>query len=230
MIVNHDTKDAQFKIVYCGTPLGGKTTNLQYIYNQLAPEHRGDLISIASNQERTLFFDFLPVNATEIAGYRTRFQIYTVPGQRVYANTREVVLTGVDGVVFVADSDPSRQDANREAFGAMMSALDAHGRDISDLPLTIQFNKRDIENAVAPEDIDEALAITTPSFLACATTGYQVFATLDHVTQAVLKKFHEEQTKTEELAVRRKVTPMRRPVPRDVEPISPNAEQVYLSA
>ncbi|MCL4105657.1 UNVERIFIED_CONTAM: hypothetical protein GTU68_023724 [Idotea baltica] len=230
MIVNHDTKEAQFKIVYCGTPLGGKTTNLNYIYGQLDPNLRGDLVSIATNQDRTLFFDFLPVNATEIAGYQTRFQLYTVPGQRVYANTREVVLTGVDGIVFVADSDPERQSENREAYSAMMSALSHHGLDEKSVPITIQFNKRDLDTAMAPEDMDESLAITSASFLACATTGYQVFATLDHVTQAVLKKFHESKTAIEGRgAGSTKPTPMRA-VPRDVEPVSPNSDQIALTS
>ncbi|MDB4657684.1 ADP-ribosylation factor-like protein [Verrucomicrobiales bacterium] len=230
MIVNHDTKEAQFKIVYCGTPFGGKTTNLNYIYGQLGPGLRGGLVSIATNQDRTLFFDFLPVNATEIGGYQTRFQLYTVPSQRVYANTREVVLTGVDGIVFVADSDPERQSENREAYSAMLSALAHHGLDQESVPITIQFNKRDLDDAIAPEDMDESLAVTCASFLACATTGYQVFATLDHVTQAVLKKFHESQTSIEGRdASAARPAPMSA-VPRDVEPLSPDADQVVLTS
>ena len=234
MIVNHDTKEVQFKIVYCGTPLGGKTTNLEYIYTQLDPKNRGDLVSIASNQERTLFFDFLPVNAAKVAGYHTRFQLYTVPGQRVYANTREVVLKGVDGVVFVADSDPERMDANREAFSAMMSGLSEIGRDENSVPITFQFNKRDIDNAMPPEDMDEMLRVTRPSFLACAKTGYQVFATLDHITQDVLRNFHLSQTiqpsDRKESPKTTEQIELGRSVPRDVEPISPRADKVALSS
>lgn len=234
MIVNHDAKEVQFKIVYCGTPLGGKTTNLEYIYSQLDAGNRGDLVSIASNQERTLFFDFLPVNAAKVAGYHTRFQLYTVPGQRVYANTREVVLKGADGVVFVADSDPERTSSNREAYQAMMAGLSAHGLDENSIPITFQFNKRDLENAVEPEEMDEALNVTRPSFLSCAKTGYQVFATLDHITQEVLRGFHMAQSAIPE---NRKVGTQTEltheivsTVPRDVEPISPTADQVYLSS
>ncbi|NNE91441.1 MAG: gliding-motility protein MglA [Verrucomicrobiales bacterium] len=191
-VVNHETREVQFKVVYCGTPLGGKTTNLTYIYGQLDPSRRGDMVSIATNSERTLFFDFLPVNAAEINGYQTRFQLYTVPGQRVYKSTREVVLQGVDGVVFVADSHPDRISANRESFGAMMEDLSSLGRDPETVPLTVQFNKRDLVDAMPPDEMDDDLGIAEPSFLACARTGYQVFATLDHVTQSILREFHGE--------------------------------------
>ena len=117
-VVNHDKRTVGFKIVYCGTPLGGKTTNLIYIHEQLTPKVRGDLVSIATARNRTLFFDFLPVHATEIAGYQTKFQLYTVPGQEVFDETRQVVVTGVDGIVFVADSDPGRMEANLESLEA----------------------------------------------------------------------------------------------------------------
>ena len=137
-VVNHDKRVAGFKIVYCGTPLGGKTTNLIYIHEQLNPGLRGDLVSIATARNRTLFFDFLPVHATKIGGYETKFQLYTVPGQKVYDDTRQIVLTGVDGIVFVADSDPSRMEANLEALSATRKAIEALGGSLDSLPLVFQ--------------------------------------------------------------------------------------------
>ncbi|MBL9152143.1 MAG: GTPase domain-containing protein [Verrucomicrobiales bacterium] len=189
-VVNHDTREVQFKIVYCGTPLGGKTTNLIYIHQRLAPNLRGALASIATEQERTLFFDFLPVHPTIIAGYDTRFQLYSVPGQRIYSETRRIVLTGVDGIVFVADSDPARHEANLEALECTIADLRVLNRSFERMPVVFQFNKRDLSNAMAPEEMDEALGVTRPTYLACAGTGYNVFATLDAVTQKVLRDFH----------------------------------------
>lgn len=189
-VVNHDTREVQFKIVYCGTPLGGKTTNLIHIHERLAPEMRGHLASIATEQERTLFFDFLPVHPTIIAGYDTRFQLYSVPGQKIYGETRRIVLTGVDGIVFVADSDPERMDANLEAMESTLDAIRGVNRSIERLPVVFQFNKRDLPNAMPPEEMDEALGVTRPTYLACANQGYNVFATLDAVTQMVLRDFH----------------------------------------
>lgn len=189
-VVNHDKRTVGFKIVYCGTPLGGKTTNLIYIHEQLTPKVRGDLVSIATARNRTLFFDFLPVHATEIAGYETKFQLYTVPGQRVFDETRQVVLTGVDGIVFVADSDPSRMEANLESLEATRNAVEALGRSLESIPVAYQFNKRDLPGCVAPETLDDLLEIRSPAFLACANSGYNVFRTLDAVTQGVLRDFH----------------------------------------
>lgn len=189
-VVNHDKRVVGFKIVYCGTPLGGKTTNLIYIHEQLTPSVRGDLVSIATAKNRTLFFDFLPVHATEIAGYQTKFQLYTVPGQKVYDETRQVVLTGVDGIVFVADSDPARMEANLEALAATRHAIEALGSSLDRIPTVFQYNKRDLSGAVTPEIMDELLGVRNSAYLACANSGYNVFRTLDAVTQAVLRDFH----------------------------------------
>ena len=189
-VVNHDSRQVQFKIVYCGTPLGGKTTNLKYIHEHLPKRTRGDMVSIATTHDRTLFFDFLPVHATEIAGYLTRFQIYTVPGQKAFGETRKVVVRGVDGIVFVADSSPGRARFNAEALEAARSDLLAVGRDFDSVPVVFQFNKRDLPDAVSPEELDQQLGLRKPTFLACARTGYNVFATLDAATQEVLKGFH----------------------------------------
>lgn len=189
-VVNHDTREVQFKIVYCGTPLGGKTTNLIYIHQRLAPSLRGHLASIATEQERTLFFDFLPVHPTIIAGYDTRFQLYSVPGQKIYGETRRIVLTGVDGIVFVADSDPARMDANLEALESTLDAMKGLNRSFERMPVIFQYNKRDLPNAMPPEEMDDALGVTRPAFLSCAGNGHNVFATLDAVTQMVLRDFH----------------------------------------
>ena len=189
-LCNHSSKEVSFKIVYCGTPLGGKTTNLVYIHKKLDPHFRGDLISLATEHDRTLFFDYLPVKANEIAGYETRFQLYTVPGQKVYARNREAVLQGADGIVFVAESSPDRINDNLEALQSTRQGLEKVGLDPDTIPFIFQFNKRDLPNAVAPQDMDEFLGVSAPSILSCAMSGYQVFATLDTITQIVLKNFH----------------------------------------
>jgi mutual gliding-motility protein MglA len=212
-VVNHDTREVQFKIVYCGTPLGGKTTNLIYIHQRLSPSLRGHLASIATEQERTLFFDFLPVHPTIIAGYDTRFQLYSVPGQKIYGETRRIVLTGVDGIVFVADSDPVRMDENLEAFESTLDALRGLNRSFERMPVIFQYNKRDLPNAMPPEEMDEALGVTRPSVLACAGNGHNVFATLDAVTQMVLRDFHRRRRlralAAAEANAARQVTPQR---------------------
>lgn len=189
-LVRHDSREVQFKIVYCGPPGGGKTTNLQYIHRRLDPGLRGDLVSIATERDRTICFDFLPVHETEIAGYRTRFQLYAVPGQRLLAETRRSVLAGADAVVFVADSSANRLEANLEAWQGCREDLAANRIDPGRIPFAYQYNKRDQADAMRPEDLDEVFGVRVPSFLACAVTGYQVFATLDWVTVGVLKGFH----------------------------------------
>lgn len=189
-LVRHESREVQFKIVYCGPPSGGKTTNLQYIHRRLDSHLRGDLVSIATDGNRTISFDYLPVHSTEILGYQTRFQLFTVPGQEVLRSSREAVLAGVDGIVYVADSSPGRFDASLEAWTATCDSLRVNGLSPSSIPVVFQFNKRDVQNATRPELFDEAFKVKTPSFLACATSGYQVFATLDYVTGKVLQGFH----------------------------------------
>ncbi len=189
-LVRHESREVQFKIVYCGPPEGGKTTNLQYIHRRLDPGLRGDLVSIATELNRTICFDFLPVHETVVAGYRTRFQLYAVPGQRILAETRRSVLAGADGVVFVADSSRARLDANLEAWQGYREALVANHLHPERVPVTYQYNKRDQRDAIPPEDLDGIFGVRGPSFLACAVSGYQVFATLDRVVGEVLKAFH----------------------------------------
>ena len=189
-LVRHDTREIQFKIVYCGPPEGGKTTNLQYIHRRLDPHLRGDLVSIATEQNRTICFDFLSIHATEVAGYRTRFQLYTAPGQEILADPRRAVLAGTDGVVFVADSSPGRFEANLTAHHGDRESLMLNNMHPDRIPVTFQYNKRDQQGASRPEDFDEAFKVRGPSFLACAATGYQVFATLDYLSGQILKAFH----------------------------------------
>lgn len=189
-LVRHDSREALFKIVYCGPPEGGKTTNLQYIHRRLDPALRGDLVSIATERNRTICFDFLPVHETLVAGYRTRFQLYAVPGQKLLAETRQSVLAGADGVVFVADSARSRTEANLEAWRGYRDALVANRLHPDRVPVAHQYNKRDQHDAMPPEDLDDLFGVRAPAFLACAVSGYQVFATLDWVVGAILGRFH----------------------------------------
>ncbi|MBP6602975.1 MAG: GTPase domain-containing protein [Verrucomicrobiales bacterium] len=189
-LIRHDSREIQFKIVYCGPPEGGKTSNLQYIHRRLDAHYRGDLVSISTGQNRTICFDFLPVHAMEVAGYQTRFQLYTVPGQEVLADTRQTVLAGADGVVFVADSSPGRREANLAAYRGYRDSMVRNHVPPDSIPVVYQYNKRDCPGAIRPEELDEAFQVKGPSFLACATSGYQVFATLDHLTGRILQRFH----------------------------------------
>jgi len=196
-LVRHDTRDVQFKLVYCGAPECGKTTNLHYIHRRLDSYLRGDLISVATGQNRTISFDFLPIHTSEIEGYQTRFQLYTVPGQEVLSETRKNVLAGADGVVFVADSTPSRMSSNLDAFENCREALRANCLDPDLLPISFQYNKRDRPDAISPDILDHMLKVNRPSFLTCATSGYQVFATLDDLTKQVIKGFHAQSVRRE---------------------------------
>jgi len=189
-LINHDRCEIQFKVVYCGPPLGGKTTSLYYIHRRLDPRWRGDLVSIATEQNRTISFDYLPIEAAEVNGYNVRFQLYTVPGQKVMRETRKAVLAGADAVVFVADSDPNRLESNRTSLDDTFGCLRENRIDRTAIPFVFQFNKRDLAGATPPTILDELLKVQTPSFLACAMTGYQIFATLDWTTQKVLQGFY----------------------------------------
>jgi len=189
-LVNQDTREIQFKIVYFGTPRSGKTTNLHYIQRKLDPYFRGELESVEAGGDRRVFFDFLSVSSGNIAGYRTRFHLYTAPGQQIFQQISELILAGSDGVIFVADSAPDRQEANRIALETCRESLSNNGYHPDAVPMAFQLNKRDLTHAVDAEEMDEQLGIRAPSFLTCATGGHQVFATLDFVTQIVLRQFH----------------------------------------
>ena len=185
--INYASREINCKIVYYGPGLGGKTTNLQYIYNKTAPEAKGKMISLATETDRTLFFDFLPLDLGTIRGFTTRFHLYTVPGQVFYDASRKLILKGVDGVVFVADSQEERMEANIESIRNLETNLQEHGLDLPALPYALQFNKRDLPNVVAAEELYRILNFKRePTFEAVATTGVGVFDTLKAVAKQIL--------------------------------------------
>ncbi len=185
--INYSAREINCKIVYYGPGLCGKTTNLQFIYEKTNPDTKGKMISLATETERTLFFDFLPLSLGEIKGFKTRFHLYTVPGQIFYDASRKLILKGVDGIVFVADSQAERMDANMESFDNMKLNLQEHGLELNKIPYVIQYNKRDLPSAVPVEDLRAALnpdGLT--EFEATAPSGEGVFETLKGVVKLVL--------------------------------------------
>jgi signal recognition particle receptor subunit beta len=186
--INYSSREINCKIVYYGPGLCGKTTNLQYIYNKTNPDLKGKMISLATETERTLFFDFLPLALGQIRGFKTRFHLYTVPGQVFYDASRKLILKGVDGVVFVADSQIERMEANIESLDNLRLNLSEQGYELDALPYVVQYNKRDLPNAAALEEVRRQLNPTgVPDFEACATKGSGVFETLKAVARAVLR-------------------------------------------
>ncbi len=189
MFINHSSKQVTAKIVYYGPGLSGKTTNLQYIFSVTNPKTRGELVSIETDVERTLFFDLLPINVGLINGYQTRFQLYTVPGQVFYDSTRQLVLKGADGIVFVADSQELMEKANRESLENLRLNLSKHNQKVEDLPVVFQFNKRDLKNTAPIELLNKQLNILeAPYFGAIAVTGTGVIETLREISSLTLKK------------------------------------------
>jgi mutual gliding-motility protein MglA len=185
--INYSSREINCKIVYYGPGLCGKTTNLQYIYNKTNPEAKGKMISLATETERTLFFDFLPLSLGEIRGFRTRFHLYTVPGQVFYDASRKLILKGVDGVVFVGDSQMERTEANIESLENLKDNLEEQGYDLEKIPYVIQYNKRDLPNASPLAELEEMLnPRKVVSFEAVATKGIGVFDTLKAVAKLVL--------------------------------------------
>lgn len=156
-MINYASREINCKIVYYGPGLGGKTTNLEFVYGKVSPDTRGKLISLATETERTLFFDFLPVDLGTIRGFRTRFHLYTVPGQVYYNASRKLILKGVDGVVFVADSQRDRAEANLESMQNLYDNMAAYGYDLTRMPFVIQYNKRDLPNAAPLAELQEML-------------------------------------------------------------------------
>ncbi len=156
-MINYASREINCKIVYYGPGLGGKTTNLEFVYGKVSPDTRGKLISLATETERTLFFDFLPVDLGTIRGFRTRFHLYTVPGQVYYNASRKLILKGVDGVVFVADSQRDRTEANLESMQNLYDNMAAYGYDLTRMPFVIQYNKRDLPNAAPLEELRDML-------------------------------------------------------------------------
>jgi len=187
VLFNYATKEITAKIVYYGPGLCGKTTNLQFIYESLPSNHKSKMLSLSTKTDRTLFFDFLPLDLGKIRGMRTKLQLYTVPGQVYYNSTRQLVLKGADGVVFVADSQESAIDANLESIQNLEDNLKRQGTKIREMPLVIQYNKRDLPNALPVQKLNRELnKVNAPHFESVATTGVGVEETLNGVTQLVL--------------------------------------------
>jgi mutual gliding-motility protein MglA len=187
--INYVAREINCKIVYYGPGLGGKTTNLQYVHQimSMSPENTGKLISLATETERTLFFDFLPLNLGQLRGLRIRFHLYTVPGQVFYDSSRKLILKGVDGVVFVADSQEERMDANLESISNLSQNLKEQGFDLMNIPYVLQLNKRDLPNAMPVEELQKQLLVKGEQvFEAVATNGTGVLTTLKAVARQVL--------------------------------------------
>ena len=185
--INYSSREINCKIVYYGPGLCGKTTNLQHVYARTNPELKGKMISLATETERTLFFDFLPIALGEIRGFRTRFHLYTVPGQVFYDASRKLILKGVDGVVFVADSQIERMEANVESLDNLRSNLKEQGLELERVPYVVQYNKRDLPNAAPLDEMRQLLNPgKVPDFEAQAHQGVGVFETLKAVARGVL--------------------------------------------
>jgi len=186
--INYAAREINCKIVYYGPGLCGKTTNLQHIYAKTSPDLKGKMISLATETERTLFFDFLPLALGEIRGFKTRFHLYTVPGQVFYDASRKLILKGVDGVVFVADSQIERMEANLESLDNLRINLKEQGYELDKIPWVMQYNKRDLPNAAPLDEVRKLLNPTgsVPDFEACAHQGKGVFETLKAVAKGVL--------------------------------------------
>ena len=191
--INYSSREINCKIVYYGPGLCGKTTNLQHIYNKTNPDLKGKMISLATETERTLFFDFLPLALGQIRGFKTRFHLYTVPGQVFYDASRKLILKGVDGVIFVADSQTERMDANLESIDNLGVNLRSQGYDLLSMPYVLQLNKRDLPNVASVDEMVKLLRKKgEPVFEAVAAKGIGVFETLKGVAKLVL----QELTKT----------------------------------
>ncbi len=192
--INYSAREINCKIVYYGPGLCGKTTNLLYIYKKTAPDNKGKMISLATETERTLFFDFLPLALGQVKGFKVRFHLYTVPGQVFYDASRKLILRGVDGVVFVADSQVERMEANVESVENLKKNLQEQGLNLEQLPFTVQYNKRDLPNVVPVDEMDRALNPKgVPYFEAVATGGTGVFETLKEIAKQVILELKKTQ-------------------------------------
>lgn len=185
--MNYQKKEINCKIVFYGPGLGGKTTNIQHVYQKTSGDNKGKMITLNTENERTLFFDFLPLDLGEIRGFKTRFHLYTVPGQVFYEASRKLILRGVDGVVFVADSQVERMEANIKSLEDLEKNLDEQGYDVEKIPLVMQWNKRDLANITSTQELEERLnKWDSPSFEAIAIKGDGVFETLKMISKLVL--------------------------------------------
>ena len=187
-MINYASREINCKVVYYGAGLGGKTTNLEYVYSRVNPDTKGKMISLATETERTLFFDFLPIDLGEIRGFRTRFHLYTVPGQVYYNASRRLILKGVDGLIFVADSQRSRLEANIEAMHNLYENMESYGYDVETIPFVVQYNKRDLPDIMSVEELRAVLnPMGVQDFDAVAIEGEGVFQTLSAVSKLVVK-------------------------------------------
>lgn len=236
VMVNHATREMTMKIVYYGPGLCGKTTNLEYIYQTATPEKKGKLLTVATETDRTLFFDFLPMELGTVKGMKLRVQLYTVPGQVFYDATRRIVLRGSDGLVFVADSQNLMMDANVESLENLVTNLKLNNLDSETVPLVFQYNKRDLPGASDPAEMDKVLNWrNVPSFTAVAIKGTGVNETLKKIIELVIRKIHEQdatlkpgkpaEKKTEEPA-----PPVVPPPPKKAAPEPPPAEPEPVKA
>jgi len=192
--INYSSREINCKIVFYGPGLCGKTTNLQWIYKKTNPDSKGKMISLATETERTLFFDFLPLALGEIRGFKTRFHLYTVPGQVFYDASRKLILKGVDGMVFVADSQIERMEANIESIENLRTNLAEQGYDMNKVPFVVQYNKRDLPNVVPVEELRRVLnPRNVPDFDAVATDGIGVFDTLKAIAKQVIMELKKGQ-------------------------------------
>ncbi len=191
-LINYSSREINCKIVYYGPGLGGKTTNIQYVYDKLAPETKGKLVTLATEMDRTLFFDFLPLELGQVKGFKTRFHLYTVPGQVYYNASRKLILRGVDGIVFVGDSQESRFEANIESFYNLHQNLREYDLSLERIPFVLQWNKRDLPDALPVAELEEELNPDGyPSFEGIAVEGVGVFDTLKCVAKAVLRQLQQ---------------------------------------
>jgi signal recognition particle receptor subunit beta len=196
-LINQATKEIQLKIVYYGPPQGGKTTNLEKVHAEVdaPPEAKGKLTSLATNSDRTLFFDFLPIETTVVRGFKTKFQLFTVPGQVIYNTTRQLVLWGVDGLVFVADSQYEKMEENVQTFANMIQNLETLNQSLENIPYVLQYNKRDLPNAAPVDYLDFLLnnrETQVPAFGSSALKAEGVFETLNMITRMLLHKLVTE--------------------------------------
>lgn len=185
--INYNAKEIHCKVVYYGPSLGGKTTNIQWVYQQTAADQRSKLVALNTDIERTLFFDFLPLNVGDIRGFKTRFHLYTVPGQVVYDASRKLILKGLDGVIFVADSQIERMDENVESLRNLERNLEQQGYDIKEIPLIMQYNKRDLPNVASLSEMRSVLnPYNATEIEGCASEGKGVFESLKTVSKSII--------------------------------------------
>ena len=188
-LINYAAKEINYKVIYYGAGMSGKTTNIQYIYDQTRGNQSESLVSLSGQNERTLFFDFLPLAIGDVKGYTTRFHLYSIPGQTFYETSRYFILRGVDGIVFVVDSDPERMEANMENFETLEKALDSQGYDLNKIPLVFQYNKRDLGDATQLHNLEAAFnPMKRPYYEATAHNGKGVMETLQGISQQVIRE------------------------------------------